>query len=170
MAGDPENLAYIGIGSNLGDRAGNCRHAVAAIQDSCLRVTKLSRLYLTEPVGVAGQPWFANQVAQVRTTLTPRELLARLLSVERQMGRVRNERWGARIIDLDLLLYGEQIINEPGLVVPHPRLTERAFVLVPLAEVAPEMRLPGGLSTQIRLQNHQFSEKVLPWPGEDDII
>lgn len=170
MAGDCENLAYIGIGSNLGDRAANCRRAAAGIQDSRLLVTKISRLYLTEPVGVTGQPWFANQVAEVRTTLTPRELLERLLSVEHKMGRVRNERWGPRVIDLDLLLYGDQVICEPDLVVPHPRLMERAFVLIPLAEIAPKIKLPNGVSAQIHLQNYQFSEKVLPWPGENDIL
>ncbi|TDA70728.1 MAG: 2-amino-4-hydroxy-6-hydroxymethyldihydropteridine diphosphokinase [Clostridia bacterium] len=167
---DPENLAYISIGSNLGDRAENCRRAMAAIQDHSLQVTKASRLYLTEPVGGIEQPWFANQVVEVRTTLAPRELLARLLAVEHEMGRVRQERWGPRIIDLDLLLYGDRVVQEPDLILPHPRLGERAFVLVPLAEIVPEVKLPNGVSAKNHLHNNQFSEKVLPWPAEDGII
>jgi 2-amino-4-hydroxy-6-hydroxymethyldihydropteridine diphosphokinase len=100
----------------------------------------------TDPVGFADQPKFLNAVAELRTDLSPRELLERLLAIERELGRerARERRWGPRLIDLDLLLYGGEVIDEPGLTVPHPRLAERRFVLEPLAEIAPGLRLPDG--------------------------
>ena len=108
-----------------------------------MEIIRVSSLYETAPVGVTDQPDFLNAVAAVQTGLGPLETLDALLHIENQMGRVRTERWGPRVIDLDLLLYGGERVSSPGLTVPHPRLRERAFVLVPLAEIAPELRLPG---------------------------
>jgi len=108
-----------------------------------MEIGRVSSLYETAPVGVTDQPNFLNLVAAVQTGLGPLALLEALLHIENQMGRVRTERWGPRVIDLDLLLYGGERVSLPGLTVPHPRLRERAFVLVPLAEIAPALRLPG---------------------------
>ncbi len=137
-------IAFVGLGANLGDRHANIQTALSKLADSPeVEIIHSSSLYETTPVGVTDQPDFLNTVAAVRTMLPPRGLLAALLHIENQMGRARNLRWGPRVIDLDLLLYGDQQIQSPGLTVPHPRLRERAFVLVPLAEIAPDLRLPG---------------------------
>ena len=131
--------AYVGLGSNLGDREELVRRAAALIG-----ATRLSSIVETEPWGYEDQPRFLNAVAEIETTLPARGLLDRLLEVERQLGRERvGPRYGPRTVDLDLLLYGEEQIDEPGLVVPHPRLTERLFVLEPLAELVPAQRIPG---------------------------
>jgi 2-amino-4-hydroxy-6-hydroxymethyldihydropteridine diphosphokinase len=106
-------------------------------------VTAVSSLYETTPVGVIDQPDFLNAVVQVRTTRTPEELLQTALDMERKWGRVRTQRWGPRVLDIDLLVYGDRQIDTPALTVPHPRLRERAFVVVPLAEIAPDLVLPG---------------------------
>jgi 2-amino-4-hydroxy-6-hydroxymethyldihydropteridine diphosphokinase len=132
-------LAYVGLGANLGDREATIRAAVAALPG----VSAVSTLRETDPVGVADQPRFLNGVAALETELTARELLDILLAVERQLGRERRERWGPRTIDLDLLLYGDAELDEPGLTVPHPLLHERRFVLEPLAELAPGLVVPG---------------------------
>jgi 2-amino-4-hydroxy-6-hydroxymethyldihydropteridine diphosphokinase len=131
--------AYVGLGANLGDREATIRAAVAALPG----VVAVSTLRETEPVGKTDQPRFLNGVAALETELSARELLAVLLSVERELGRERRERWGPRTIDLDLLLYGLEALDEPGLTVPHPRLHERRFALEPLAELAPELAVPG---------------------------
>jgi 2-amino-4-hydroxy-6-hydroxymethyldihydropteridine diphosphokinase len=131
--------AYIGLGSNLGEREQLIRRAAELIG-----AIRLSTIRETEPWGLADQPPFLNAVAELETALTPRHLLARLLAVERRLGRERTgPRWGPRTIDLDLLLYGEQTVDEPGLEVPHPRLGERIFVLEPLAELIPAQKIPG---------------------------
>jgi 2-amino-4-hydroxy-6-hydroxymethyldihydropteridine diphosphokinase len=156
--------AYIGMGSNLGDRRENLRRAVSLLQDSPLmEVKRLAPLYRSAPLGDTGQPEFLNTVAQVAATLAPRELLNCLLEVEKKLGRVRKERWGPRVIDLDLLLYDDMTVQEPDLVVPHPRLTERAFVVVPLAAIAPDITLPGGFTPAVlaaELRKTQFIERV----------
>ena len=132
-------LAYIGLGSNLGDREGTIRRAV-----ELLGAARVSTLIETEPWGYADQPRFLNAVAELETDEPPRALLARLLEIERELGRTREgPRYGPRTIDLDLLLYGDDRLDEPGLGLPHPRLHERAFVLEPLAELAPELVVPG---------------------------
>lgn len=137
-------IAYIGLGSNLGDKEANIKKALELLNTSPgLRVRRTASLYLTAPVGCDGQDWFLNTVAEVETCLAPRELLALLMGIEKKLGRVRSVRWGPRTVDLDLLLYGEEKINIPGLVVPHPRMGERAFVMVPLAELSPELVIPG---------------------------
>ena len=138
------NIAYVGIGTNLGDRAAHVAQALQALAaEPAIEFVKASSLYETAPVGKTDQPDFLNAVAALRTSLPPRALLDALLHIENRMGRVRNLRWGPRVIDLDLLLYGDAQIQTPGLTIPHPRLRERAFVLIPLAEIAPDLRLPG---------------------------
>lgn len=132
-------LAYIGLGANLGDPVRQVMEAVDRLRELPeVEVLKTSRLYRTPPLGPPGQPWYVNAVVQVKTRLTPEELMRQLLYVERQMGRERGERWGPRVIDLDLLLYDGEVISGPELTVPHPEMHRRAFVLVPLAEIAPE--------------------------------
>jgi 2-amino-4-hydroxy-6-hydroxymethyldihydropteridine diphosphokinase len=132
-------VAYVGLGSNLGDREGLLRRAAELIG-----ATRLSEIRETEPWGYENQPRFLNAVAELETQLAPRQLLDHLLDVERRLGRERvGPQWGPRTVDLDLLLYGEEQIDEPGLVVPHPRLLERLFVLEPLADLAPGLKIPG---------------------------
>jgi 2-amino-4-hydroxy-6-hydroxymethyldihydropteridine diphosphokinase len=136
--------AYVGIGSNLGERLATIRDALALLAaDPELEVEAVSTIRETDPVGVVDQPLFLNAAVRLTTGLAPRLLLERLLAVEQQLGRVRTERYGPRTIDLDLLLYGDEIVDEPGLRVPHPRLAERRFVLEPLAELDPGLVVPG---------------------------
>ncbi len=135
-------MAYIGLGSNLGDRQKQLETALAAMQEAGLRVEKVSAFIETAPYGVTDQPAFLNGACAVQTSLAPRELLDLLLAIEAQMGRVRNRHWGPRVIDLDLLLYGDLLLAEPGLVVPHPDMHNRLFVLQPLAEIAPDLVHP----------------------------
>ena len=131
--------AFVGLGANLGNRGRAIRSAAEMVG-----ATRLSTIRETEPWGLVDQPAFLNAVAELETDLTPRELLDRLLDIERSLGRVREgPRWGPRAIDLDLLLFGKRAIDEPGLIVPHPRLHERLFVLEPLAELAPDAVVPG---------------------------
>jgi 2-amino-4-hydroxy-6-hydroxymethyldihydropteridine diphosphokinase len=138
----PGKIVYIALGSNLGDRAAMLARAAEAMNSAGVRIRLESSLYLTEPVGVAGQARFLNAVAEAETSLMPLQLLHALLKIERELGRRRITSHGARTIDLDILFYGTSVIRSPELEVPHPRLTERRFVLVPLAEIAPEFRHP----------------------------
>ena len=137
--------AYVALGANLGDRERTLRAAVDALAaEDGIEVAAVSTLRETEPVGVGEQPRFLNGAAELETTLPARELLDRLLAVEQSFGRVRSSgEHGPRTLDLDLLLYGDEVIDEPGLAVPHPRLHERSFVLEPLAELAPSLVVPG---------------------------
>ena len=137
--------AYVGLGANLGDREATLRRAVDLLgAQRRIAVLAVSRLRETDPVGVEDQPRFLNGAVALDTTLAPRELLDVLLRVERDLGRVRDgTRWGPRSIDLDLLAYDGEVVDEPGLRVPHPRLHERRFALEPLAELAPDLELPG---------------------------
>jgi len=136
--------AYIALGANLGDRAANLRRALELLRESPgVDVIRVSSLIENPAVGgPANSPAFLNGAAEIRTTLSARALLDRLLEVEKQLGRVRSEKWSPRTIDLDLLLYGSQIINEPGLTVPHPLMHQRRFVLEPLSEIAPNVVHP----------------------------
>jgi 2-amino-4-hydroxy-6-hydroxymethyldihydropteridine diphosphokinase len=136
--------AFVGIGSNLGDREGQLRSARRLLAaEGGIEVLAVSELRDTEPVGPVEQPRFLNGAVRLTTELSPQELLERLLAIEQRLGRVRNERFGPRTIDLDLLVYGDAIVDEPGLTVPHPRLHERRFALEPLAELAPDLVIPG---------------------------
>ena len=136
--------AYVGLGANLGDRQEFIDRAVALLAATDgVQVLAVSELLETDPVGVVDQPRFLNGAAVVETTLSARELLEALLGIERTLGRVRGERWGPRTIDLDLLLYGDTVVDEPGLEVPHPRLHERRFALEPLSDLDPELEIPG---------------------------
>jgi dihydropteroate synthase/2-amino-4-hydroxy-6-hydroxymethyldihydropteridine diphosphokinase len=139
-------MIFIALGANLPSREGapreTLRRAVAALAGRGLTVTARSRLYLTEPVPRSRQPWYANQVIAVETRLTPHEVLALLLDVEHLFGRERGERNASRTLDLDLIAFGQALVDTPDLVLPHPRMQERAFVLAPLADIAPEWRDP----------------------------
>jgi 2-amino-4-hydroxy-6-hydroxymethyldihydropteridine diphosphokinase len=139
--------AYVGLGANLGEREQTLRRAIDLLAaEPEIEVVAVSSFRETEPVGYLDQPAFLNGACAVQTELGPRELLERLLAVERELGRERGAgpRWGPRTIDLDLLLYGDATVDEPGLTVPHPRLTERSFVLEPLLELDPGLHLPDG--------------------------
>lgn len=138
--------AFVGIGSNLGEPEQQIAAALEQLAaEEGIELVAVSALRETEPVGYLHQPSFVNGAAQLETELPPRELLERLLSIEARLGRVRGEgpRFGPRTIDLDLLVYGDETIDEPGLTVPHPRLPERRFALEPLAELAPNLEIPG---------------------------
>ena len=131
-----EAIAYIGLGTNLGRRMAHLEKALRRLEDrNGVRITRLSSVYETAPVGYLNQPDFLNACAEIKTTRSPMDLLHILLDVEQELHRVRRIRWGPRTIDLDLLLYDDRIIQEEQLVVPHPRMTDRSFVLVPLAEI-----------------------------------
>lgn len=137
------HVAYLGLGSNLDNPA-------AQLDEACRRlrliqgveIIRISSYYETPPVGVLDQPWFINAAVGVRTSLSPEDLLSALLQVENDMGRIRKERWGPRLVDLDLLLYNNNVINTPRLQVPHPEMASRGFVLLPLAEIAPQAYHP----------------------------
>jgi 2-amino-4-hydroxy-6-hydroxymethyldihydropteridine diphosphokinase len=138
--------SFVGLGANLDDPGGYIERALALLAgEDGIEVVAVSTLRETDPVGYEDQPRFLNGAAELRTTLTARELLERLLSIERSLGRVRGEgpRFGPRVIDLDLLLYGNALVDEPGLQVPHPRLHERRFALEPLAELDSALEIPG---------------------------
>ncbi|MFC1712096.1 2-amino-4-hydroxy-6-hydroxymethyldihydropteridine diphosphokinase [Candidatus Poribacteria bacterium] len=136
-------VVYIGLGSNLGNRAGNIRKALDMLDEfDNTSVLVVSSLYETEPEGYEDQDWFVNAVARIETALSPVELLKLLKEIEQAVGRQKNVRWGPREIDLDLLLYDELSFDSPDLVVPHPRMHQRAFVLVPLAEIAADVLHP----------------------------
>jgi 2-amino-4-hydroxy-6-hydroxymethyldihydropteridine diphosphokinase len=140
------NRVYVGVGANLGTPRETIAAALALLdQESDIELVAVSTLRETDPVGYEDQPRFVNGVVQLGTELSPRELLARLLAIETRLGRVRGQgpRFGPRTIDLDLLLYGDETVDEPGLTVPHPRLHERRFVLEPLAELDPDVEVPG---------------------------
>lgn len=144
--------AFIGIGTNLGDRAGHiafARRELAALERTAVRA--VSTVRETEPVGPVAMAHFLNAVAEIETELEPLKLLHRLNDIELRAGRVRSVRWGPRTLDLDLLLFGDRIIRSPELTVPHPHLHERSFVLEPLAELAPELRHPASGRTMRQL-------------------
>jgi 2-amino-4-hydroxy-6-hydroxymethyldihydropteridine diphosphokinase len=143
------STAYLGLGGNLGDRRRYLADAVQALDaEPGVRVKKVSSIYETKPVGVVDQPDFLNLVLEVATELSARDLLARCLRIESALGRVRIERWGPRTIDIDVLWHDGQTLNESDLVLPHPRMLLRAFVLVPMAEIAPTL-LFEGMSTEL---------------------
>jgi 2-amino-4-hydroxy-6-hydroxymethyldihydropteridine diphosphokinase len=137
-----KTLAYLGLGSNLGDRMAALDEARALLEERGFRTLARSSTWQTEPVGGPPQGLYLNEVLEGETTLSAQGLLDACLAVERAMGRVRAERFGPRVIDVDVLFYGDERRDAPGLILPHPRLHERLFVLVPLAEIAPDLRHP----------------------------
>ena len=155
------HVAYIGIGANLGDRRTHIRRACDLLrQTDGILSLKLSSLHETEPVGgPPGQGAYLNAAARVETDLDASALLAVLLDIEARLGRQRSEKWGPRVIDLDLLLFDDEVIDTPGLTVPHPRMHERRFVLQPLAEIAPDVIYP--------LQNMTIRQLLKHLPGHE---
>lgn len=135
--------ALLALGSNIGDKAGNIQRALDLIADQSVRVVRRSRNYRTPPWGKLDQDWFVNACVAVATDLSPEGLLAVCQSVEKEMGRVRKEHWGPRLIDVDILAYRGAVRSTPELTLPHPRIAERAFVLVPLADIAPGLAVEG---------------------------
>jgi 2-amino-4-hydroxy-6-hydroxymethyldihydropteridine diphosphokinase len=134
--------AYLGLGSNVGDREANLRAAIGRLRAPDLRVLRVSSVYETEPVDYSAQRWFLNLVLEAETSLFPLQLLSRIAKIERGMGRVRTVPKGPRSIDIDILFYGKAVIESEALVVPHPRMADRRFVLAPLADLAPDLRHP----------------------------
>lgn len=158
--------AYLGLGGNLGDPRQAMAAALATIDaDEDTRVAAVSSLYRTPPWGKPDQPDFLNAAAEVFTSREPRELLALCLEAERRLKRVRAERWGPRTIDIDILLFGDRSVQEEGLEIPHPRMTERAFVLAPLAEIAPGLMIDGQ-PIETRLAGLDSSGITLAAPAE----
>ncbi|NOX97791.1 MAG: 2-amino-4-hydroxy-6-hydroxymethyldihydropteridine diphosphokinase [Nitrospirae bacterium] len=151
---------FLGLGSNLGDRKRNIQEAVRLLEErEVVKVVKVSSLCETEPEGVKDQPFFLNGVLEMETELSPRDVLDTLKAIERRLGRKKGRKWGPRIIDLDILLYGDLVIKEEGLEIPHPLLPERAFVLTPLVEIAPETVHPGLSKTISYLQKKLKNKK-----------
>jgi 2-amino-4-hydroxy-6-hydroxymethyldihydropteridine diphosphokinase len=135
-------LIYLSLGSNLGDRAANLERAIAALPEAGVRVLRRSSLYETEPVDFLTQPWFLNCVVEAETSLMPRQLLHALQGIERKLASMKLVARGPRVIDLDILFYGASVIRTEEMEIPHPRMSQRLFVLVPLVELAPSLRHP----------------------------
>jgi 2-amino-4-hydroxy-6-hydroxymethyldihydropteridine diphosphokinase len=166
VAAEPVTV-YLGLGSNVGDRQRNLDMALELLSQR-MRLEKVSSIYDTEPVGVSNQPRFLNLVCQVSTRLAPMELLALVKGIEQKLGRAPDTHNAPRIIDIDILLYGDQVVESPKLVIPHPRLTERAFVLVPLDEIAPKAVHPvNGKKVRELLKAATEKQGVLKWEGQD---
>jgi 2-amino-4-hydroxy-6-hydroxymethyldihydropteridine diphosphokinase len=141
-----QTVVVLALGSNLGDRCANLHHALEEISVQ-VAINKTSSIYETPPWGYLEQPVFLNQVFSGNTSLNPDELLVFIKNIEREMGRVKNFQNGPRLIDIDILLFGEQIINSENLMIPHPRMLERGFVLLPLSEIEPDLVIPGTKNT-----------------------
>jgi len=158
--------AFLGLGANLGDRLSNLRAAVRLLSEMAeLEIVASSRVFETEPLGPP-QPRFLNAVVEARTALPPRGLLQAAQAVEKALGRVRGERWGPRVIDVDVLTLGGEVVDEPDLIVPHPRMHERGFVLVPLLELDPDPLLPGGRTIgSVRLESTGITDVRLYAPA-----
>jgi 2-amino-4-hydroxy-6-hydroxymethyldihydropteridine diphosphokinase len=155
------SVAYIGIGSNLGDREFNCKQAIGLLRQKGITVRKESSLYETKPWGVTDQPLFLNMAIEIETNLKPFELLRTLKDIEKEMGREETFLWGPRIIDLDILLYDNCIIDGEGLKIPHPHMQDREFVLRPLCEIAGDVTHPSLLlSIEELLQRLKSTENM----------
>ena len=144
------SIAYLGLGTNLGDRRHNLRQAIAALA-GCGRVLALSKLYETAPVGLLDQPPFLNMALTLETSLSPQDLLTAIKALETTLGRTETVRWGPRVIDMDILLFDQRQVDDDTLTIPHPRLCERSFALAPLADVAAAIRHPGNGQTIAQL-------------------
>jgi len=154
------STAYLGLGSNLGDREANIRAALEFLKRKNITVLAVAPIYETEPVGFTEQPWFLNTAARVETNLSPQDLFRTLKEIEQEMGRTVVIPQGPRLIDLDLLLYDNLVINSPDLVIPHPRFHERAFVLRPLADIA-----PGVVHPRLKLRVKELLQRLPPGPA-----
>jgi 2-amino-4-hydroxy-6-hydroxymethyldihydropteridine diphosphokinase len=153
LSGNKRERVYLSLGGNLGDPARAMAAALRILdEDTHSKVVSVSSLYRTPPWGKTDQPDFLNAAAEIETGLEPRELLDLCLEAERRLKRVRQERWGPRLVDLDILVFGDRRVHEAGLDIPHPRMLERAFVLVPLAEIAPDFMV-GGASLAEHVRN-----------------
>jgi 2-amino-4-hydroxy-6-hydroxymethyldihydropteridine diphosphokinase len=158
---------YLSLGSNTGNREGNIARAIAALGQLGVRVTRESSLHETEPLEIKEQPWFLNCAIEAETELSPERLMEVLLEIEREMGRERRVPKGPRLIDVDILLYGADILKEPGLEIPHPRMAERKFVLIPLAEIAGQVNHPVSLLTIAEmLEATPDQSEVRKWRGK----
>ncbi len=142
-----DHLIFLGLGSNLGDRKHHLERARTLIRDRVGSIELASSIYASEPWGKSDQPWFYNQVVGIKSTLLPRALLRELMAIETEMERERLVQYGPRTIDLDILIYGREIVSESDLEIPHPRITVRNFVLIPLMEIAGDLCLPGTTQT-----------------------
>jgi 2-amino-4-hydroxy-6-hydroxymethyldihydropteridine diphosphokinase len=156
-----ERLVYLALGSNLGDRAHFIGEALRLLEGPSLAVLRRSSFYETEPRDFLAQPWFLNMVVEARTRLFPKQLLARTQSVERRLGRQRNVDKGPRTVDIDILLYGDSMLDLPELTIPHPRMCERRFVLEPLAELRPDFRHPASRETMKELVGAVSAQNVI---------
>jgi 2-amino-4-hydroxy-6-hydroxymethyldihydropteridine diphosphokinase len=157
--------AYIGVGSNLGDKINNCLEAIVRIDEiSGCRVTAQSGFYRTQPVGVKGQDWYVNGVIVLSADISAQNLLKGLLAIEIDMGRERKRKWDSRIIDLDILLFGGEVISEKGLQVPHPLMHLRRFVLVPMVSLAPNLVHPvlGKSMAELLVDSPKKEQSVAP--------
>ena len=166
MSSRAEEKVLIGLGGNIGDPLASMRAALQALDKHPQnRVTKVSSVWRTPPWGVNEQRDFLNACAAVSTTLEPRAFLELCLSIEQDLKRVRDMRWGPRSIDIDILFFGDREISQPGLIVPHPRLADRAFVLVPLAEIAPQTKQNGKSVAELAAMSDQTGMTVQSEPG-----
>jgi 2-amino-4-hydroxy-6-hydroxymethyldihydropteridine diphosphokinase len=156
-------IVYLSLGSNLGDRERNLEQAAGLLAAIGLRIARRSHLYETEPQDMRDQPWFLNQVLEAETELFPKQLLVRAQKIEQQLGRKRLKPKGPRTIDIDILLYGSAVIETEELVVPHPRLAQRRFVLEPLAELAPDLRHPVTRRTVREMLGETSGQQVRRW-------
>jgi len=138
----PGKIVHLGLGSNVGEREQNLQAAVERLQSRVLRISRVSSVYETEPQGLRNQRWFLNLVAEAETELFPRQLLGRIVKIERELGRRRGTENGPRTIDIDILFFGNAVVKTPELTIPHPRFAERRSVLAPMAELAPDLRDP----------------------------
>ncbi|WNS80787.1 2-amino-4-hydroxy-6-hydroxymethyldihydropteridine diphosphokinase [Domibacillus sp. DTU_2020_1001157_1_SI_ALB_TIR_016] len=161
--------AYLSLGTNMGNREDQLKEAVRQLEEQkSLRLLAVSSIYETDPVGFTDQPSFFNIVVKLKTSMTPDELLAACQEIENKLGRERIVRWGPRTIDLDILLYNHDNIKSDSLIIPHPRMTERAFVLIPLAEIDTAITLPGtSLPLEQYVKNVQGKEGVKLWKTAD---
>ena len=162
IEGKSSIVSFIGVGANQGQPATQCLEALERMHAAPgLQILRRSSLYRTEPVGMKGQDWFVNAVVEIRTALPAIELLQALLAIEKTMGRERDKRWGPRTIDLDVLLYGQEVIQTPDMIIPHPELHKRRFVLIPFHEIAPYVIHPAfGVSIHGLLDRLQDDSKV----------